>query len=230
MSLRRPRSWLRGRRQHRTLKLRRTPVERVQRIGSGSPCRVRYHPIGKLRTPTAIRVGGAHEVASRLEAKFLRCNEFPEHRGNLVTGKPVGSIQNPCKLHGNLAAYETGTFRYELRQQYTGRFRLPRVVTHQVSRQNVGIERNHRSLAPSAIARSMSTSVTGKPSCLSRPLAVSPLVQARSSTVRRRGSVRPSMRATIRRHPSRSPASPPSRRLGAYRAPPRSPAFRRCAA
>ena len=162
-------SRLRVHQQHRTWKLRRTPVERVERISSGPPCRSRYHLIGKFRTSTTIRVSGAHDVIGRLEAKFFCRNELLENRGNPVTGKLVGSIEDPCEFHGNLAAYEAGPFRCELRQQHTGCFCLPRIVIHQVPHQNIRVDRDHRSFAPSATARSMSSSVTGGPSCLNAP-------------------------------------------------------------
>ena len=81
------------------MKLRRTPVECVEYAGSGPPCGGRYHLIGKFRTSTTIRVSGAYHIVGCLEAKFFRCNELLEDRRDPVTGKPVGSIQDPCELH-----------------------------------------------------------------------------------------------------------------------------------
>ena len=88
--------------------------------------------------------------------KFFRCDKVFEDRCYPVAGKSIGTIQNPCKLHGNLSAHETGLFRCKFRQQRAGRFRLPSVIIDQISHQNIGIKCDHLSFAPSATARSIS--------------------------------------------------------------------------
>ena len=109
------------------------------------------------------------DVIRSFEREVIAGKEFHKGLSDLFPRKFVGALQHPDNLYRDFAADETRLLGREALQQDTRRFSLLGMIPRQKADQDVRIDGDQTSLAPSAIARSISSSVTGGPSYWSTP-------------------------------------------------------------
>ena len=74
------------------------PVEGVEGKRSGPSCGGRDHQVGEVSSALAVTTGCACDIASPLEHVCFGGDRFVQHRPNAVTGKPIGSLEDPDGL------------------------------------------------------------------------------------------------------------------------------------
>ena len=75
------------------------PVEGVEGKRSGASCGGSNHQVGEVSSALAVTTGCACDIASPLEHECFGGDRFVQHRRNAVTGKPIGSLEDPDGLY-----------------------------------------------------------------------------------------------------------------------------------
>ena len=117
----------------------------------------------------AIVIGSTRHVVRSLNNNAVRGDQLHQNVRNLDTSEPVGPLQYPNDLNGNLATDEAWTLRCQPLQQRPSSTCLLGIVDHEIAHEDVCVDGYHASVAPSTIARSMSSRVTACPSCRNTP-------------------------------------------------------------
>ena len=141
-----------------------TNIERIEGLGAYAAGCCQDHQVREVRPTVAVAGSGMDYIVGVLKDEAPCRNKLNQYIGDVGPREAVRALQYPDRLDGYLAAHEARLpFRKPIEQD-TGGFRLPLDIADEISDEHVGVDGDHASVAPSAMARSMSSSVTGGPS------------------------------------------------------------------